>query len=219
MIRSPLESANRRPGSLLFSMNAHKSQQAVAERPLRRFWNVPNTLTIARLALAVCVFVLVDYEQYAWALAIFIVAAVTDALDGYFARLLNQDTPLGRQLDPLIDKVIICGCYIYLATIPGTDVMPWMVTAIVVRELLIQGLRSHLEGQGQPFGARTTGKLKTLVQCFSIGAVLFVLCFERRAPEALFWLRDALVWLAVGLTLYSGLVYIRVAWPKLHGEP
>ena len=74
---------------------------------------------------------------------------MTDALDGYFARLLKQDTPLGRQLDPLIDKVIVAGCYIYLATIPGTGVMPWMVTAIVVRELLIQGLRSHLEGQGQ----------------------------------------------------------------------
>jgi CDP-diacylglycerol--glycerol-3-phosphate 3-phosphatidyltransferase len=199
-------------------MNINKSRAAVAARPLRRFWNVPNTLTTARLALALCVFVLVDYECYAWALAVFIIAAVTDALDGYFARLLNQDTPIGRQLDPLIDKVIISGCYIYLATIPGTNVMPWMVTAIVVREMLIQGLRSHLEGQGQPFGARTAGKLKTVVQCFSIGAVLLVLSFERRAPEALYLLRDALTWLAVGLTLYSGMVYVKVAWPKLRGE-
>jgi CDP-diacylglycerol--glycerol-3-phosphate 3-phosphatidyltransferase len=204
---------------LLFVMNAHESRQAVATRPLRRFWNVPNTLTIARLALAVCVFVLVDYELYAWALGVFILASTTDALDGYFARLLNQDTPLGRQLDPLIDKVIICGCYIYLASIPErTSVMPWMVTAIVVRELLIQGLRSHLEGQGQPFGARTTGKLKTVIQCFSIGAVLLVLCFERRAPEVLYLLRDGLTWLAVGLTVYSGLVYLKLAWPKLKGD-
>ncbi len=149
-------------------MKAQESLEAVAARPLRRFWNVPNTLTTSRLALAICVFVLVDYEQYAWALAVFILAAVTDALDGYFARLLNQDTPIGRQLDPLIDKVIVSGCYIYLATIPGTGVMPWMVTVIVVREMLIQGLRSHLEGQGQPFGARTAGKLKTVVQCLSI---------------------------------------------------
>lgn len=199
-------------------MKPHESPQAVAARPLLRFWNVPNTLTIARLALAVCVFILIDYELYAWALGVFIVAAATDALDGYFARLLNQDTPLGRQLDPLIDKVIISGCYIYLASIPTTNVMPWMVTAIVVREILIQGLRSHLEGQGQPFGARTTGKLKTVTQCFSIGAVLLVLCFERRAPEALYLLRDGLTWLAVGLTLYSGLVYLKVAWPKLKGE-
>jgi CDP-diacylglycerol---glycerol-3-phosphate 3-phosphatidyltransferase len=199
-------------------MKFHERPQAVAARPLRRFWNVPNTLTTARLLLAVCVFILVDYEQYAWALGVFILAAVTDALDGYFARLLDQDTPIGRQLDPLIDKVIVSGCYIYLATVPGTGVMPWMVTAIVVRELLIQGLRSHLEGQGQPFGARTTGKLKTVVQCLSIGAVLLVLSFERHAPVALYLLRDALTWLAVGLTLYSGLVYVKVAWPKLRGE-
>ena len=106
---------------------------------------------------------------------VFVLAAVTDALDGYFARLLNQDTPLGRQLDPLIDKVIVAGCYIYLVTIPETGVWPWMVTAIVVRELLIQGLRSQLEGQGQPFGARTAGKLKTVVQCLSISAILLVL--------------------------------------------
>ncbi len=199
-------------------MNAHESPHAVAARPLRRFWNVPNTLTTSRLALAVCVFALIDYELYAWALGFFIIAAVTDALDGYFARLLNQDTPLGRQLDPLIDKVIVCGCYIYLAAIPGDHVLPWMVTSIVVRELLIQGLRSHLEGQGQPFGARTTGKLKTVFQCLSIGAVLLLLSFERRAPEVLYLLRDALTWLAVGLTLYSGFVYLKVAWPKLKGE-
>ena len=106
-------------------------------------------MTVSRLALAVCVFAFIDYELYFWALALFVIAAITDALDGYFARLLKQDTPIGRQLDPLIDKVIVSGCYIYLATIPGTGVLPWMVTAIVVRELLIQGLRSHLEGQGQ----------------------------------------------------------------------
>jgi CDP-diacylglycerol--glycerol-3-phosphate 3-phosphatidyltransferase len=185
----------------------------VAAAP-RRFWNVPNTLTVSRLALAVGVFALIDYQAYAWALALFAIAAITDALDGYFARLLKQDTPLGRQLDPLIDKVIVSGCYIYLATIPGTGVQPWMVTSIVVRELLIQGLRSHLEGAGQPFGARTTGKLKAVVQSMSILAVLFCLALEF-PPHALFLIRDALTWLAVALTLYSGLLYIWIALPKL----
>ena len=146
------------------------------------------------------------------------IAAVTDALDGYFARLLKQDTPIGRQLDPLIDKVIVSGCYIYLATIPGTGVRPWMVTAIVVRELLIQGLRSHLEGQGQAFGARMAGKLKTVVQCLSISAVLLCLGLEPSPPLALLWVRDALTWLAVALTLYSGFSYVWIAFPKLRGE-
>jgi CDP-diacylglycerol---glycerol-3-phosphate 3-phosphatidyltransferase len=183
-----------------------------------RFWNVPNTLTVSRLALAVCVFVLIEYDSLSWALALFVIAAVTDALDGYFARLLKQDTPVGRQLDPLIDKVIASGCYIYLATIPGTGVRPWMVTAIVIRELLIQGLRSHLEGQGQAFGARMAGKLKTVVQCLSISAVLLCLGLEPSPSVTLLWARDALTWLAVGLTLYSGFSYVWIAFPKLRGE-
>src|SRR6516165_10714534 len=170
----------------------------VATAP-RRFWNVPNTLTISRLALALGVFVLIDYELYNGALVLFLLASATDALDGYFARLLKQDTPLGRQLDPLIDKVIVAGCYIYLATIPGTGVRPWMVTAIVVRELLIQGVRSLLEGQGQPFGARTAGKLKTAVQCASIAAVLLLLAMPASPPFALLLVRDALTYLAVAL--------------------
>ena len=182
-----------------------------------RFWNVPNTLTVGRLALAVVVFALIDLQRYDWAMAAFVVAALSDALDGYFARLLKQDTPIGRQLDPLIDKVIVSGCYIYLAAIPGTGVYPWMVTAIVVRELLIQGLRSLLEGQGQPFGAKMAGKLKTLVQCFSISGVLLVLSLAS-APPALLWVRDILTWLAVGLTIYSGASYLAGAMPSLRGQ-
>jgi CDP-diacylglycerol--glycerol-3-phosphate 3-phosphatidyltransferase len=199
-------------------MSQIKGLSAMVAPAPRGFWNVPNTLTVGRLALAVFVFALIDYQCYAWALAIFIMAAVTDALDGYFARLLKQDTPIGRQLDPLIDKVIVSGCYIYLATISASGVLPWMVTAIVVRELLIQGLRSHLEGQGQAFGARAAGKLKTVVQCCSISAVLLCLALET-SSYTLFLIRDGLTWLAVILTLYSGLSYVWIALPKLRGEP
>jgi len=206
------------PASAVFAMSRPEKLFAMVAQAPRRFWNVPNTLTVSRLALALGVFGLIASGSYAWALAIFALAAVTDALDGYFARLLKQDTPIGRQLDPLIDKVIVAGCYIYLATIPGTGVLPWMVTAIVVREILIQGLRSHLEGQGQPFGARTAGKLKTVVQCLSISAVFFCLALVPAPPVSFLWIRDILTWLAVALTLYSGLLYVWVAFPKLRGE-
>jgi CDP-diacylglycerol--glycerol-3-phosphate 3-phosphatidyltransferase len=199
-------------------MSRAENRFAMVAPATRKFWNVPNTLTVSRLGLAVCVFAFIDYELYFWALALFVAAAITDALDGYFARLLNQDTPVGRQLDPLIDKVIVAGCYIYLAAIPGTGVLPWMVTAIVVREILIQGLRSHLEGQGQPFGARTAGKFKTVVQCLSISAVLFCLGLVPAPPVSFLWIRDVLTWLAVALTLYSGFLYVWVAFPKLRKE-
>jgi CDP-diacylglycerol--glycerol-3-phosphate 3-phosphatidyltransferase len=199
-------------------MSRIEEAPVMVARARRKFWNVPNTLTVSRLVLALGVFALIASESYAWALVLFLIASATDALDGYFARLLQQDTPLGRQLDPLIDKVIVAGCYIYLATVPGTGVMPWMVTAIVVRELLIQGLRSHLEGQGQPFGARAAGKLKTVVQCASIAAVLLVLGLPDPRPSVWFVARDLLTWLAVALTLYSGLAYIWIALPSLRGE-
>jgi CDP-diacylglycerol---glycerol-3-phosphate 3-phosphatidyltransferase len=200
------------------AMSRTESVSTMVAPARRRFWNVPNSLTISRLVLALGVFALIEYELYVGALVLFVIAAATDALDGYFARLLNQESPLGRQLDPLIDKVIVAGCYIYLATIPHTGVRPWMVTAIVIRELLIQGLRSHLEGQGQAFGARTAGKLKTVVQCASISAILLILGLTPPAPSAFILARDILTWLAVALTLYSGFSYVWVAMPRLRGE-
>ena len=180
------------------------------------FWNVPNALTVGRLGLSVAVFALIAYGRYLEAGIVFAIAATTDALDGYLARLLNQETPLGRQLDPLVDKVIVAGTYIYLLTIPGTGVHAWMVTTIVIRELLIQGLRSLLEGRGQAFGAKTAGKLKTLVQCLSISAILLVLAFDLGRSWQI--ARDVLTWLAVGLTVYSGLGYVFLALPKLRGR-
>ncbi|AGA30040.1 CDP-diacylglycerol--glycerol-3-phosphate 3-phosphatidyltransferase [Singulisphaera acidiphila] len=177
-----------------------------------RFWNVPNTLTMSRLVLAVVVFALIAYGQYLSALAVFGIASLTDALDGYFARLLDQGTPLGRQLDPLVDKVIVSGAYIYLLSVPQTGVQPWMVTTIVVREMLIQGLRSHLEGQGQAFGAAMAGKLKTLVQCLSISAILLSLAIPT-TNNSWILIRDGLTWLAVALTIYSGLGYVVMAMP------
>jgi CDP-diacylglycerol--glycerol-3-phosphate 3-phosphatidyltransferase len=189
-----------------------------AEIARPRFWNVPNSMTVARLALAVGVFTFMGLGQYAIALAVLTLAALSDALDGYFARLLKQGTPIGRQLDPLVDKVIVSGCYIYLASISEkTGVYPWMVTAIVVRELLIQGLRSLLEGQGTAFGAGLAGKLKTAVQCFSISAALLWLSLTS-PPVWLQWLRDISTWLAVALTIYSGAIYLINAMPALRSQ-
>jgi CDP-diacylglycerol---glycerol-3-phosphate 3-phosphatidyltransferase len=185
---------------------------------VEKFWNVPNVLTLSRLGLAVVVFAFVAHSWYWSALVVFSIAALTDALDGYFARLLDQGTAIGRQLDPLVDKVIVCGAFIYLLTVPGdTGLAPWMVTTIVVRELLIQGLRSHLEGSGQAFGAKTAGKLKTLTQCLAIVAILAALNFQITPPWRL--ARDLLTLSAVGLTIYSGLGYFILAIPKLRGEP
>lgn len=181
-----------------------------------RFWNVPNSLTLSRLALGAVAFGLISFGWYFGALVVFGLASLTDALDGYFARLLNQTSALGRQLDPLVDKLVIAAILIDLVTRPGTGLAPWMVAVIVVRELLIQGIRSLIEGKGEPFGAKMAGKLKTTFQCLAIAAIL--LCLSLKPGETWLAVRDVLTWSAVGLTVYSGLGYVVAAYPRLADE-
>ena len=90
----------------------------MADRVREPFWNVPNSLTMSRLVMAFAVFALIAQAYYLSALVVFGLAGLTDALDGYFARLLGQSTTIGRQLDPLVDKVIVSGGFIYLLTVP-----------------------------------------------------------------------------------------------------
>ena len=86
------------------------------EQAGEKVFNVPNQLSAARLVLSVVVFVLVPLHQYFFAFIIFVIAASTDWLDGWWARRYGQVTKLGRMLDPFVDKVIICGTFILLAT-------------------------------------------------------------------------------------------------------
>ena len=181
-----------------------------------RFWNVPNSLTLSRLLLGAVAFALISFGWFFGALVVFALASITDALDGYFARLLNQTSALGRQLDPLVDKLVIAAILIDLVTRPETGLYPWMVAVIVVRELLIQGIRSLIEGKGEPFGAKMAGKLKTTFQCLSIAAIL--LCLSLKPEGTLLVVRDVLTWSAVGLTIYSGLGYVVAAYPRLVAE-
>src|SRR3954469_12472894 len=83
-------------------------------------FNLPNQLTAGRLVLGVILFVLIEYELWVWSIVVFALAAVTDWLDGYIARLQGLVSTLGRNLDPLVDKVVICGAYIFLLQHQGS---------------------------------------------------------------------------------------------------
>ena len=144
--------------------------------------NIPNALSVARLGLGAVDLWLIAAGHYGWALGLFLVAAITDTLDGWVARALDQATAFGRQLDPLIDKVLIAGVLIYLVAVPEGGVPAWMATVIIARELLIQWLRSLMEGQGVAFGAKWAGKLKTVLQCAAIVAVLLALALRPETP-------------------------------------
>src|SRR5438128_1502577 len=101
-------------------------------------FNVPNQLTASRLALSVVLFVLIAVESWLWCMVVFALAAVTDWLDGYLARRQGLTSALGRVFDPLVDKVLICGAYIFLLEMSyeRTGLLPWMVTVVVARELI-----------------------------------------------------------------------------------
>jgi CDP-diacylglycerol--glycerol-3-phosphate 3-phosphatidyltransferase len=172
-------------------------------------FNLPNQLTTGRLALAVVLFVLIAFESWGWCLAVFALAAVTDWLDGYLARLQGQTSALGRVYDPLVDKVLMCGAFIFLLPRGAGEgwLTPWMVTVVVSRELLITGLRNFLETLGVQFGADWLGKLKMVLQCAALAAI-FAALFAETKDVALLRARDGLVYAMLLATALSGLQYL-----------
>jgi CDP-diacylglycerol--glycerol-3-phosphate 3-phosphatidyltransferase len=186
----------------------------VTDKPTAKSnFNVPNQLTAARLVLSIVLFVLIGLAQYWAAMAVFVVAASTDWLDGYWARKYGQVTTLGRILDPFVDKIIICGSFIFLVGIPAAGVPAWMAVVVVGRELLVTALRSYLEGEGADFSAQLSGKLKMVAQCVAVVAVLWSLTYPTPPgpPDWLRWTAVATLWGAIALTVYSGLEYIHRA--------
>ncbi len=199
-----------------------------ARHSLGKVFNLPNQLTSLRLILSVVLFGLISAEHYISAFVLFLVAVGTDWLDGYYARKFNQITTLGRILDPFADKVVVCGTFIFILVAPGMSSEPypgpwglraWMVVVIVGRELLVTALRSFLEERGSDFSANMSGKLKMVLQCFAAGASLvFLHCRQpdlRDAPQWVYWFTVVSIWLAVILTVYSGAVYVWIAYKLL----
>ena len=189
-------------------------------------FNLPNQLTWLRLALTVVMFGLISWEYYAVSLVMFLVAASTDWLDGYFARKYNLVTTLGRILDPFADKVIICGTFIYLAAVPpaitgesASEIAAWMAVVVVARELLVTALRSFFEEHGTDFSAKWAGKWKMVLQCAAVAASLARLWHYRyegggwdvEPPAWSTWSVRLLVWAAIAMTVYSGWGYVQAA--------
>src|SRR5262249_16562351 len=119
-----------------------------------------NQLTLGRFGLAVVLFILIETQCWIACLVVFALAAFTDWADGYLARWQNLTSDIGRNLDPLVDKVLMCGAWIFLLPLGSKDgwLHSWMVTVIVGRELVITGVRSFLENQAVRFGADWLGK-------------------------------------------------------------
>jgi CDP-diacylglycerol--glycerol-3-phosphate 3-phosphatidyltransferase len=209
---------NRGPGGLaVMSLTTDEMSRTQAQRPI--LFNVPNQITTLRLVLSIALFVLIEIAArqeapgyFLAAMFVFIVAAGTDWMDGYWARKYGQVTMLGRILDPFVDKIIICGSFILLAALPLSGLSAWMAVVVVARELLVTALRSFLEGEGIDFSAAMSGKLKMVAQCLAVGWSLFRLSYDAGAiPAWVAWGLEIVVWAAVLLTVYSGVEYIIAA--------
>lgn len=162
--------------------------------------NLPTWITVSRLVAIPLVFGLLanpSAHHRWWAVAVFLLAACTDWLDGYLARRLNQVTDLGKFLDPLVDKLLVLApllVLVQLGTVPA-----WGVFLILARELTIAGWRV---GQATIVGANMWGKVKTVVQISAIALLISPL--SQLYPL----LSLSLFWLAVLLTWWSGLIYL-----------
>lgn len=182
--------------------------------PQEKWLNAPNIITISRLVLSVILFTLISVWQGKWcgvaAAVLFVIATLTDALDGYLARKYNLITQLGRILDPFADKIIVLGTLIFLLERPNSGVNAAMVVTILGREMLVTGLRSFLEQHGKDFSASWIGKVKMVVQSVALTASLLSLTPDLRA-QWLLLTRDVFLWSAVGITLYSGWIYLQRA--------
>ncbi|MFO0011866.1 MAG: CDP-diacylglycerol--glycerol-3-phosphate 3-phosphatidyltransferase [Planctomycetota bacterium] len=170
-------------------------------------WNVPNALSFVRLILAMVVCGLIEYQSWMSAAILFMVAASTDWVDGWWARRYQQVTKLGRILDPFVDKVIICGAMIALVGADGSPIPPWVATLVVARELLVTSLRGLVEGKGGDFSAKQLGKWKMVAQCAAVVSALLYLRYET-PPAWLSWTTQILLWASVLLTVVSAIEYI-----------
>lgn len=181
-------------------------------------YNVPNALTSIRFALAIAVMVLIPMGYYLAANVVFLIAASTDWMDGYWARKYGQVTKFGRIFDPFVDKIIICGSFIAIVAVPNSPMISWMATLVVGRELLVTSLRGMVEGSGKDFSAKWLGKWKMVLQCAAVVASLILL--DQEVPQN--WLvatTQVLIWAAIALTVYSGYDYTVAAAKLLQDEP
>ena len=167
--------------------------------------NLPNKLTMGRI-FAIPVFIVVFLLDYRYAAAvIFILAALTDMLDGHIARKNNLVTNFGKLMDPLADKLLVMSALICLSQVG--DVPGWMVIVILGREFIITGMRQVAAAQGIVIAAGTTGKIKTITQLIAIPLLIL-----ENWPFSLFSfdlpMDQIFLWIALVMTVVSGTEYI-----------
>ncbi len=182
--------------------------------------NVPMLLTWGRIAM-IPLIVGVYYLPDAWltfhaknviGCALFVIAATTDAFDGYYARKHGQTTRLGAFLDPVADKLMVCAALIVLVELERVGAFVALV--IIGREIAISALREWMAqiGAGRSVAVSSLGKAKTIMQMIAIPMLLY---HDRLLGIDIGLVGTVLIYIAAALTVYSMLYYLKLAWPHL----
>ena len=191
-----------------------------------RAYNIPNLLTYARIVavpiIVLCFFVegrLQSSDFARWAgFWIFVVASITDYLDGYLARIWNQTSNIGRMLDPIADKLLVAAVLLLLAadqTIAGGSL--WAAITILCREILVSGLREYLAALKVSVPVTRIAKWKTAIQMIAIAFLLAGPAGDKIMPY-ITELGIVLLWVAALLTFYTGYDYFRAGLKHLVEE-
>jgi cardiolipin synthase len=211
-------------------MSSESHLEPIGGRRMRRAPNpsrvhalsLPNILTYGRILIVplVCGCLFVGGDTARWtALGLFTVAAVTDFLDGYLARIWAQSSPLGRMLDPIADKLLVSACLLMLCavnTITGWSL--WAAVVILCREVLVSGLREFLAELRVSVPVTQLAKWKTTAQLVSIGFLLAGPAGDGVLPHNT-EIGLALLWFSALLTLYTGYDYFRAGLRYVLEDP
>ena len=187
--------------------------KAVPPRRRSSAWTLANCLTYGRVAAVPVVAALLFWPDEPatrfTALGVFIVAAITDYLDGYVARAYAQSSALGRMLDPIADKLLVSACLLMLAadhTIHGISL--WAAIVILFREVLVSGLREYLAELKVGVPVSRVAKYKTTLQLVALGFLVAGRAGDTILPYTT-EIGLILLWIAAGLTIYTGWDYLR----------
>jgi CDP-diacylglycerol--glycerol-3-phosphate 3-phosphatidyltransferase len=190
--------------------------------------NLPNSITMSRICcIPLLIWMLSNYfplrsvhgEQEIFASLLFILASITDGVDGYLARKRGQITTMGMLLDPLADKLMITAAYVCLVQFNPHLLKAWVAVLVIGREFLVNGLRSIASSEGFTIEASDLGKLKTVIQIVSVVAVIlahgwyewhfgwFILPVE--------WIAIAAIYFMVLISIISAVDYFVAFWRKI----
>ncbi len=181
--------------------------------------NLPNLLTLGRIAL-IPVFVLVYYLPVSWAApaatGVFVAAALTDWLDGYLARRMHLTSPLGAFLDPVADKLMVATALVVVLQANPRLWLALPVMVIIGREITISALREWMAeiGERAQVAVSELGKFKTAAQMLAITLLIYR---DDLWGLPVYMIGEVLLYIAVVLTLWSMVIYLRAAWPRLGG--